>query len=392
MPRKKLSEYRSKLIISDILKTSYIGWSITDDIANLDAITGYDSYVVKVDQAIKGRFKKGLVTLDVAGDMLLDEIDKMRKQGYTSFIIEPFMLHDDSQEKYLAITQDRDGMHINVSDNGGVDIEQNHDTIKQYAITDDLNWEQLASHTSIEKEKIQQLVAYFQDNYLTLLEINPYVINERGMNVLDIAIEVDDAGRFFVDSWTEADIRNPRSTNAYKQELAVRSLDQESSASFNLSVLNPNGSIFLLLSGGGASVVIADEIFNLGLGEELANYGEYSGNPNTHETYLYTREVFSLIADSSAKQKVIFIGGAVANFTDIASTFEGIIKAIDEAADILKRENVKVYVRRGGPRQQIGLAKIETSLKTHGLFGGVYTPDVSISKAVRNAVEGIKSV
>ena len=170
----------------------------------------------------------------------------------------------------------------------------------------------------------------------------------------------------------------------------MKKLDANSPASFNLNVLNPDGSVFLLLSGGGASVVIADEVHNLGLGKELANYGEYSGNPNMEETYIYTSQVMKLMLASKAKNKVLFVGGAVANFTDIANTFAGIIKALDKYGDELAGQGVKIYVRRGGPRQEIGLAKIEAALRQHNLFGGVYSPKTSIPEALHTALKGLK--
>ncbi|MEO6109550.1 MAG: ATP citrate lyase citrate-binding domain-containing protein [Candidatus Saccharimonadales bacterium] len=385
MPRRKISEFRSKTMVNDVLGMTYVGWSVNSS-TNLDVITGYDTYVVKVDQAVKGRFKKGLVVLDVSKSKLNDAVKTLRDQGYELLLVEPFFEHEDLQERYIAITQSRDGIAVSISANGGVDVEKNKDSIHAYTISDELDWNLLSKESQFSVEQLKNLVELFTAEYLTFLEINPYVVTTSAVQILDVAMEVDDAGLHFVNLWTEKDIRNPRSMNSYTQEDVVKSLDRESSSSFNLSVLNPNGSIFLLLSGGGASVVIADEIYNLGLGDQLANYGEYSGNPNTHETYLYAQQLLSLIAGSSAPRKVLFIGGAAANFTDIANTFAGIILAIDEQAESLCNEGVKVYVRRGGPRQKIGLARIEKTLKEHDLFGGVYDPTTSISDAVKIAL------
>jgi ATP-citrate lyase beta-subunit len=138
--------------------------------------------------------------------------------------------------------------------------------------------------------------------------------------------------------------------------------------------------------------VIADEVYNVGLGDQLANYGEYSGNPNTDETYDYTMQLMKLIIDSKAPKKVLFIGGAVANFTDIAKTFAGIIRAFDDSAAALKKQDLKVFVRRGGPNQEIGLEKIKVALEKHGMLGGVYGPDVSISDALQAALAELKEV
>ena len=230
----------------------------------------------------------------------------------------------------------------------------------------------------------------FIDNHFVFLEINPYIVDANNqVHILDAAVEVDDAGVYFTQSWSEEDIRNPKMTATTSYENTVHRLDAKSPASFNLSVLNPNGAIFLLLSGGGASVVVADEVFNRGFGDQLANYGEYSGNPNAHEAYVYTAEVLKLLIASSAKRKVLFIGGAVANFTDIASTFAGVIKAISEYAEQMQEQKVKVFVRRGGPRQEIGLAKMKTALEEYKLYGGVYDPKTSITGALDAALKEV---
>ena len=50
-----------------------------------------------------------------------------------------------------------------------------------------------------------------------------------------------------------------------------------------------------MVAGGGASVVYADTISDLGFGPELANYGEYSGAPTLQETYDYARTIFTLM-------------------------------------------------------------------------------------------------
>lgn len=391
MPRRKLSEYRSKKIIHEALDLPYAGWDVSAHslVSDLKPITGAASFVVKVDQAVKGRFKRGLVTLDVSKDKISTIVKKYNKEGFDHFIVEPFVTHDSSGERYLCLLHDRDGMWLRYSKQGGVDIESNPDSIITVEIADDTDWEMLAKATALSAEQLQALVQVYKQNYFTFLEINPYIETNGSIALLDLAVEIDDAGQSFVHAWTDEDIREPNK-KTYPQEEVVRALDHGSAASFNLSVINPNGSIFLLLSGGGASVVIADEVYNQGLGSELANYGEYSGNPQAHEAQKYTGEVLKLLIASNAPKKVLFIGGAVANFTDIATTFSGVIAAIDESADKLAKQNVKIYVRRGGPRQEIGLANIRKALEKHGLLGGVYDPSTTITDALGAALEGLR--
>ena len=52
-------------------------------------------------------------------------------------------------------------------------------------------------------------------------------------------------------------------------------------ASLKLSILNPKGRVWTMVAGGGASVIYADTVGDLGFAEELGNYAEYSGAPNT---------------------------------------------------------------------------------------------------------------
>lgn len=54
-----------------------------------------------------------------------------------------------------------------------------------------------------------------------------------------------------------------------------------SGASLKLSILNPKGRVWTMVAGGGASVIYADTVGDLGFAEELGNYAEYSGAPNT---------------------------------------------------------------------------------------------------------------
>lgn len=388
MPRRKLSEYQAKKITTGAVDLPYLGWQITanDEIPELDE--SY-LYVVKVDQAVKRRFKNGLVLLSATPDSVREWISEIRTKGYDSFIIEPLYSHRQSDERYLSITKDTVGIRIVTNSAGGVDVESQADTLKEFIVDEQFDWNVLAGQTDLSVEQLTKLVSTFEENYMTLLEINPYVVMPTGPLFLDVAIEVDDAAMHSVTTWSASDLRSPpRILTESEEKVAV--LAANSPASFTLQAINPNGSVFLLLSGGGASVVIADEVYSAGFGAELANYGEYSGNPTSEETYVYASALFDMVSASSAQRKVIFIGGAVANFTDIAKTFAGIIKAIDAYAELLSSQGVKVVVRRGGPHQEEGLAKIKAVLAKYDLLGAVYDPSVSIGDAVKTALGEIR--
>lgn len=392
MPRHKLSEFRAKKIIFSALGINYDGRSVylnSLDSLDLEKLSEDFKYVVKVDQGVKGRFKKGLVALDVEAGDVPGKIEGMHSMGYTSFLVEKQVSHQQSQERYLSIAYNKHKKLLSYSENGGIDIESSAETIREFSLDENIDWTDVSKTTGLPENWLRSMVDVFENNFITLMEINPYVVAKDGISILDLAIEVDDAGSYFVKTWSEQDFRSSSSRRLTAEEKLVRELDENSPASLKLEVLNPDGSIFLLLSGGGASVVVADEVNNLGLGKQLANYGEYSGNPNTEETFVYTRELLNLLLKSGAPRKVLFIGGAVANFTDIANTFTGIIQAIEELHQDLQKQNVKVFVRRGGPRQEIGLAKIREVLDKYGLLGAVHDPSMPLTDAVAEAVRGI---
>jgi ATP-citrate lyase beta-subunit len=135
--------------------------------------------------------------------------------------------------------------------------------------------------------------------------------------------------------------------------------------------------------------VYADTIADLsGNVTELANYGEYSGGPTESETQFYAETIFDLMTrQKDERGKILIIGGAIANFTDVAKTFTGIIKAFENYADKLKGVGTKIYVRRGGPNYEKGLKDIKEAADRLGLYIEVYGPETHVTDIVRMALE-----
>ncbi|KAL8976522.1 MAG: hypothetical protein Q9177_006840 [Variospora cf. flavescens] len=169
-----------------------------------------------------------------------------------------------------------------------------------------------------------------------------------------------------------------------KEEEYISELDAKTGASLKLTVLNSEGRIWTLVAGGGASVVYADAIASSGFANELANYGEYSGAPTETQTYYYARTVLDLMLRAPIKPegKVLFIGGGIANFTNVASTFKGVIRALREFASILNEHKVQIWVRRAGPNYQEGLKNIKAVGQELQLDMHVYGPDMHVSGIV----------
>ncbi len=134
-------------------------------------------------------------------------------------------------------------------------------------------------------------------------------------------------------------------------------------------------------------MIFADTVADLGAGHELANYGEYSGNPSLDETWDYARTILSLITRKPHPDgKVLVIGGGIANFTDTAKTFGGIIKALHEQQEALRAGKVRIFVRRGGPNYKRALQIIRECGEAIGIPVEAYGPEAHMTDVCRRAI------
>ncbi|KAG2495980.1 hypothetical protein HYH03_005908 [Edaphochlamys debaryana] len=173
-------------------------------------------------------------------------------------------------------------------------------------------------------------------------------------------------------------------------ETTIAALDEATGASLKFTVLNPQGRVWLMVAGGGASVIYTDTIADLGFAAELGNYGEYSGAPNTAETYQYARTVLdSATSNTDGRPRALLIGGGIANFTDVAATFTGIIQALKEKAGALQAAKVRIFVRRGGPNWQKGLELMRALGPQIGVPVAVYGPESSMTGICAEAINSL---
>ena len=379
MARVRISEFQAKKILTKELNLPWQGLQVDSQItaATIEVFFGPVELVAKVDQGIKKRAKQGLVSIRNTPGVLRSFVKAKSQQKFSQFLIEPFVPHTANQEQYLSLERVRDGIKVLYSPHGGVEIED--------------HWQQVNSTISdpIVKKLVAKLKTIFDKYYFSFLEINPLVVKDEQIYLLDLAVEIDDT------ALNIPDVRNlkiepisPIKLSSSEEQIAK--LDKSSPASLKYRLLNPNGSVWMLLSGGGASLVLADEVADFGFGQELANYGEYSGNPTMQDTYLYTRVILTDLVKSKSHQKVLVIAGGVANFTDVAKTFQGVIKALEENKQALKKQDVLVFVRRGGPNQKQGLALMARFLKDSGLYGTVLDSSAVLTEVIKLVVKTLK--
>jgi len=84
--------------------------------------------------------------------------------------------------------------------------------------------------------------------------------------------------------------------------------------------------------------------------------------------------------------KFLLIGGGIANFTDVAATFPGLIQALDQYASDIKEHNIKIWIRRAGPNYLEGLRKMKAASDRLGLGIQIYGPETHITAIIPMAL------
>ncbi len=368
-----------------------------------------EKLVVKPDQLIGKRGKQGLILLNAdfkaVKEWVLERMGKPMTLGkvtgvLTHFVIEPFL--PQRVEYYVAIKSDRSGDTVYFSPSGGVDIEENWDKVVSIPVPvgkriDDVDVAgKLPSSLSNEERKffvtfIRGLSKFYSDLCFTFLEFNPLAVIGNKVVPLDTKARLDDTASFECGKkWCGVAFPPPFGRDPSPEEIYIKELDSGTGASLKLTILNPKGRVWTMNAGGGASVVYTDTICDLGYAHELANYGEYSGNPSTEFTYKYANTILDLFTrekDPQGRPKILIVGGGIANFTDVATTLTGVVQALTEYKDKLKAVNARIYLRRGGPNWQEGLRRMRELGKTLGVPIEVHGPEMHMTRIVSKALE-----
>ncbi|GAA5864104.1 hypothetical protein JCM3774_006382 [Rhodotorula dairenensis] len=426
------------------VKVAQVSWDpetkqITND-ATLPHWVFTEKLVAKPDQLIKRRGKAGLLALNKSWDEAKQWIsERAGKQvqvekttgTLNNFIVEPMCPHPDDSEYYICINSVREGDVILFTHEGGVDVGDVD--AKALTLTVPVGGElptreeikaSLLKHVAGGERQdalvdfIIRLYAVYVDLHFAYLEINPLVAVENPSTgktdifYLDMAAKLDQTAEFIVGpKWAiarDASVVNPGAAAANgngrisadkgppmfwpppfgrdltKEEAYIAKLDASTGASLKLTVLNAEGRVWTMVAGGGASVVYSDAIAAHGFAHELANYGEYSGAPTTTQTYEYAKTILDLMTRGTPNPegKILFIGGGIANFTNVAATFKGIISALKEYQHRLQEHKVRIFVRRGGPNYQEGLKAMRLLGETLGVEIQVFGPDSHITAIV----------
>ena len=354
--------------------------------------------VVKAHEALGSRFKLGLVKvgLDQKGAQAAAKEMLGRQVGsitVSQVIVSEMVSH--KEEYYAAVKSTREGAEILLANCGGIEVESNWDRVKKLAVVvgdtpppDAL--EKLAKEAGFSKDLAKKvadfagkLFACFDNEDAQYLEVNPVVVRESDgeLVALDAVTLLDADARFRHHDWNfpfAAEFGR-----AYtRHELDVMAVDSKIKGSVKFIEI-PGGDTAMLPAGGGASVYYSDAV--VARGGKLANYAEYSGDPPDWAVEVLTEKVCSLPGIRN-----VIVGGAIANFTDVKKTFGGIIAGFRKAKAEGRLNGVKIWVRRGGPREKEGLEAMR-ALRDEGFDIHVFDRHTPLTDIVDMALQQQKN-
>lgn len=350
--------------------------------------------VAKAHEALGSRFKLGLVKvgLDLQGTIAATKEMIGRQVGsitVSQVIVSEMVPH--KEEYYCAVKSTREGSEILVANCGGIEVESNWERVKRLCLdvgqqpTSD-GLEKLAKEAGFTGALAKKMAEFagkmftcFDSEDAQYLEVNPVVTRESDgeLVALDAVTLLDGDAKFRHPDWNFAFAAE--FGRAYsKDEVEVMAVDSKIKGSVKFIEI-PGGDTAMLPAGGGASVYYSDAV--VARGGKLANYAEYSGDPPDWAVEVLTEKVCSLPGI-----KNIIVGGAIANFTDVKKTFGGIINGFRKAKADGKLKGVKIWVRRGGPREREGLDAMR-ALKEEGFDINVFDRNTPLTDIVDKALQ-----
>jgi succinyl-CoA synthetase beta subunit len=260
-----------------------------------------------------------------------------------------------SRELYLGLVVDRSSRKIAImaSSEGGMDIEEvaakSPDKIFTFIIDPVMGLQNYqarsVSHAlGLDNDQQNQLIdlldglyQLFLDKDLSLIEINPLIIDDRNrLLCLDAKISVDDNALY-------------RQTNLEEWRDPTQEDEKETIAKrYDLNYITLNGNIACMVNGAGLAMATMD-IIKL-YGGQPANFLDVGGGATADKV----AEAFKLIvSDSNVEAILVNIFGGIVRCDLIA---EGIIKAVREVG-----VNVPIVVRLEGTNVEQGKAILAES-------------------------------
>jgi len=340
--------------------------------SNAQKITVKPPFIVKA-QVLSGKRKDAGGISDNVASVLGKTVNK---EKVNRVLVEERVGH--KKEYYLSISYDTmtRGPVLAFSEVGGTGIEERGGETFQI---DPILFEfKTGNKTKIPAPILRivpRLIEMFFACDLTLLEVNPFVVDENGRAMaLDAKIKTDDSAQVKHPEWDFP----PRAVPGYtptKSEIAAKKIDENDyRGTAGSTYFDLPGNIAVLASGGGASLTAMDAL--LKEGGLPANYTEYSGNPPKEKVEKLTKIVLS-----KPNLAGLWVVGAVANFTNIYETLSGFLDALRK---ISPRPEYPIVIRRGGPHDKEAFEMLK-KIKDFDLH--LYGQEISMTESARIMVK-----
>ena len=350
---------------------------------------GGDKWVIKAQVHAGGRGKAGGVKLVRSLDGVRDEAKRMLNMKVTTYQtgglalpVNKVLVAEASEigsEIYLSALTDRVNHCVTFmgSAAGGVDIEQVAATNPEKIITVKVDntaglqayqARQMGFGMGLTSNQVRQLgkimsglYRLFCDKDLTLIEVNPLIIDGKGdLLALDAKINADDNALF----------RHP--DLAAMRDEAQEDPTEVAASRHDLNYVTLGGNIACMVNGAGLAMATMD-VIKLN-GGEPANFLDVGGGSNAERV----REAFKLILTSDKVEAILVnIFGGIVRCDEIA---EGIIAAVKEVG-----VDVPVVVRLEG-------TNVEKGRKLLGESGLKITPASDLNDAAKKVVAAVRHV
>ncbi len=352
--------------------------------------------VVKANVALGGRGKRGLVAVcpnfaDAKKQARRILGTKVEGHAIPEVLVEEAIAYE-AGEHFVALSETRDGLVLFLAAKvGGVDVEGVWEThVKKLEVAADdrpdlakfVKQAGFGDKTQDVCEFVGKLIDCFWAEDAEYLEINPFVFAKDGRTVaLDTVLKLDGVAHFRHPDW-DFEFSEFGSAADKPVEREIKEIDKKIKGSVKLTIIPGKGKIAILPAGGGASLFTADAVVSLGA--TLANYCEYSGAPPAFAVEALSDKVFNLPGITD-----VIVNGGIANFTDVYKTFGGIIAAMKKNKRKLVSKKIRLWVRRGGPNEQIALPMIG-KLAEEGFLIEVYDRHYGLTDVVDMAIAAQK--
>ena len=338
-----IHEYQAKAVLKSFgvsVPRGGIAFSPDEAVQHAESLGG-PVWVVKAQIHAGGRGKGGGVKVVKTVDDVRAEADRMlgmtlitHQTGPEGKEVGRVYIEEGSEidrELYLSILVDRATSKVSfiASTEGGMDIEEVAAETPEKILTvgidpvggiTDANGQEIAAALKLSGDQVDQCVTLvknlykaFVDTDMSLLEINPLVVNGTGdLICLDAKVNFDSNALYRHDDIVEL------------RDLSEEDPAEVEASKYDLSYVKLDGSIGCMVNGAGLAMATMD-IIKL-YGEEPANFLDVGGGATKEKV----TEAFKIIlSDSNVKGILVNIFGGIMRCDIIA---EGVIAAASELA------------------------------------------------------------